>query len=482
MDAAPPDATRRLFDRFGWPTAHMLFLAALAVGFAVPPVVSAVTHPERNKDYPLWYTAGLIVREGKPLYPEDVGHEFPYMYPPTAAIFLFAPLSYLGPVGFVTVSCLVNAAAWFGCLVLAAPFAAGRWRDVNPLLYVVPAFATVAYVYDSFLLGQINVALLFLLLGSAHCLRANRGWSAGALLGVAAAIKVFPLPVVAYFVVRKKWVAVVSTFLTLATVWVILPAPVRGFGRNLHELKVWAGGMLGDQSGETVAQRSDTGFTFHNQGLVSVTHRLLRPVSAGCEHRPPLLVNVAAVPPGTAQAVGIGLCLLLGGMILIAGGGRFARTPTAEAAEWGMVLTLAVLCSPLSWTYFFCWLMPAWAAVARFLTDPSVGRTDRARVGAIAAVAMLLLAVAVSEQIDPTVQAYGATCWGGVVLFLGCGLVVRCERKRVDGESDRAVASSIPGTAEKRAWRTTDRDLWLTVLSRLIPSSIARPVGLRSRP
>jgi hypothetical protein len=240
--------------------------------------------------------------------------------------------------------------------------------------------------------------------------------------------------------------------------------------------------MLGDQSGETVAQRSDTGFTFHNQGLVSVTHRLLRPVSAGYEHEPPLLVNGANLRAGLAHAVGIGLCLILGGVILIAGSGRFARTPTAEAAEWGMVLTLAVLCSPLSWTYFFCWLMPAWAAVARFLTNPSAGRTDRARVGAMAAVALLLLAAAVSEQIDPTVQAYGATCWGGVVLFLACGLVVRCERKRVDGESDRAVASSIPGSAEKRAWRTTDRDLWLTVLSRFLPSPIARPVGLRSRP
>src|SRR5262249_33225844 len=155
--------------------------------------------------------------------PDDASHEFPYMYPPTAAVFLFAPLTYLGPVGFVRMACLVNAASWLGCLVLAGAFAGGRWRGVHPLVYVVPAVATVAYVYASFLLGQINVALLFLLLGAAHYLRAGRGWVAGALLGVATAIKVFPLPVVAYFVVRRKWAAVASTFLTLAVVWVILP-------------------------------------------------------------------------------------------------------------------------------------------------------------------------------------------------------------------------------------------------------------------
>ena len=31
---------------------------------------------------------------------------------------------------------------------------------IHPLVYLIPAFATVAYVYDSFLLGQINVVLL----------------------------------------------------------------------------------------------------------------------------------------------------------------------------------------------------------------------------------------------------------------------------------------------------------------------------------
>src|SRR4029079_5193770 len=115
MDAAPPDAIHRLYLRFGWPIPLVLFLAALAVGFSVPPIVSAISHPDRNKDYPLWYTAGLIARAGQPLYPDDPGHEFPYMYPPTAAVCLFAPLTYLGPVGFVRVACLVNAVSWFGC-------------------------------------------------------------------------------------------------------------------------------------------------------------------------------------------------------------------------------------------------------------------------------------------------------------------------------------------------------------------------------
>lgn len=429
-NADPPDAITKLSYRFGWPWSHLALFVLLTVGFSVPPIISAIRHPERNKDYPLWYVTGKLVRVGLPLYPEGTNAEFPYMYPPTAAVFLFAPLTYLGPVGFVAVSCLVNAFAWFGCIGLAASLAAGRGKNLHPLLYVLPALATIAYVYDSFLLGQINVFLLLLVVGSAHCLQRGRGWAAGALLGVAAAIKVFPLPVVAYFVVRKQWAAAASTFLTLAAVWILLPAPIRGFERNLHELKVWAAGMLGDQSGDTVAQRSGTGFTFHNQGLGAVTHRLLRSVNAGYENRTPLTVNQFNVQAGTAQVIGMSLCLTLGGVILIASRGRFARTPTAEAAEWGMVCTLAVLCSPLAWTYFFCWLLPAWAAVTRFLTDPTANRADRFCIGIAAAFAGLLLASAVTEQFDPTLQAYGATCWGAVLMLLTCGYVVRCEGKK----------------------------------------------------
>lgn len=445
--AGPPDAIHRLALRFGWPNVHLVLFALVAVGFSIPPLVSAATHPERNKDYPLWYIAGLQVREGVPLYPDDPAVEFPFMYPPAAAVFVFAPLTSFGWFGFVAAFCALTAVAWFGCLWFAATLAGGEWRNTHPMLFIAPGLATVAYVYDAFFLGQINLCLLFLVLGSAHCLRAGRDRSAGFLLGAAAAVKVFPLPVVAYFVVRRKWAAAAATVLTVAVVWVILPAPVRGFGRNLRELKVWAVETFGDQSGDTVAQRSSTGFTFHNQGLVAVSHRLLRPVHAGRLDAEPYFVNVADVDARTAQAVGYLGCLGLGGVILLAGRGRFARTPTAEAAEWGMVLTLAVLCSPLAWTYFFCWLLPAWAAVTRFLFDPSAAREEKWRVGLSATAAGVLLASALSEQFDLALQACGATCWGGVLLLLTCGYVVKCE-----GNRHRVRPEPRPHRAAARNW------------------------------
>jgi hypothetical protein len=273
----------------------------------------------------------------------------------------------------------------------------------------------------------VNLALLVLVLGGLLAVRHGRPWLAGGLLGVAAAVKVFPLPVVVYYAARRQWAAVAGTLLTLAAVWVVLPAPVRGFDRNLRELGAWTAGMLGDQTGSAMAQRSEIGFTRRNQSVEAVAHRLLRPVAAGERGGLPFRVNVADLPPAAAKAVGLGGCLLLGCVLLVTTRCRFAVNRRAEGLEGAMVVALAVLCSPLAWTYFYCWLMPAWAAAAACLVERRAGRG--AVVGFV--LAAVLAAAALTEQIDPLLQAYGVTTAAAVVLFLGLGLVRRAERAAI---------------------------------------------------
>src|SRR5262245_36956662 len=144
MDAAPADSVARLFRRFGWPRAHLVVFALLCVGFAATPVVHALTHPTPNKDYRLWYTVGQQVRAGEPLYPDDPDAVFPYMYPPTLAVFVFAPLSLLGPAGFVAALTAGAAACWLLALLFAAKLVTGRF-DAHPLVYVIPAVAAGPY-------------------------------------------------------------------------------------------------------------------------------------------------------------------------------------------------------------------------------------------------------------------------------------------------------------------------------------------------
>lgn len=382
-----------------------------SVGFSVAPVVNAVRRPDLNKDYSLWYGIGRVVRAGEPLYRAGPSGEVQYMYPPTAAVLFFAPLTLLGPVAFVVVLVAGTALSWAGCVYLSIRAATGRWRGHPHWYYLLTVVMGGLYVYDLFLLGQVNLFLLFLVLLAMELLRRRWAWLAGGCLGLAVAIKVFPLPILVYWAVRREERAILATIFAVGVFVLVLPGAVRGFGRNAEEVRQWFGLMVGDQSGNTMAGRSSTGFTRRNQSLVSVAHRLTRDIEAGENDGRHTRVNVVNLSPRAAQLIGLGAVGVLGLVLLAATRCRFAPTPEEDAQETAMVLILVVLCSPLAWTYFYCWLLPAWAVALHAC------RTHRWVIPPTALSGVLLL-LAFTEQFDPLLQACGVTAWGGVGLHL----------------------------------------------------------------
>lgn len=399
-----------------WAVPMILFVIGCC--FSIPAIVNAIRHPEVNKDYAIWYRTGRSVLAGEPLYERQLSGETEYMYPPTAGVLFYAPLSILNPVLFVVVLGVLNAASWGFSVWAAATLVKGKW-DGDPFVStLVPGLAIAPYVYDIQLLGQLNLLLLAMTLGAFVLLRNRHSLIAAWLFGTAVAMKAFPLPAIAYFVVRRKWLAAVASIITvIAMVWLI-PGIVRGLDRNTRELKQWAGMMIGDQSGNTMAARSVIGFTRRNQSLIAVSHRLLRHVDAGNPPHQHIYVNFADVSPKVAQIVGYGTCLLLGFVLLLAARFHFGPTSQCEGLEVAMVCTLVPLCSPLAWTYFFCWLLPGWMAVLFSATNPDLAPQVRRLIKIGGVTAALLIVSAVTEQIDPTLQAYGVTAFGSVVLFL----------------------------------------------------------------
>ena len=131
-----------------------------------------------TKDYGLWYQVGLALRHGLDVYPRpETGRLFPFMYPPSAAVML-AWLSMLGPFGSLLTLLLVNSAAWVICVWLSVWLSTGTRAQRHPLVLIVPSLSVVVLVYNIYLLGQPNLVLLALLLGSFACLRIGRPNSA----------------------------------------------------------------------------------------------------------------------------------------------------------------------------------------------------------------------------------------------------------------------------------------------------------------
>jgi hypothetical protein len=416
--------------------ALVALLVVLMVGFSLIPIANHLFHPPGdNKDYDIWFKAGREVLEGQNLYSarELAGKRvFEFMYPPAAAVFL-APLTAFGKLPFLVFLDAINSLSWIVSLLLAvllAEFACGgAGARATLATFVLPAVWTVAYVYDAYLLGQPNLMLLACLLAAFVALLSKKDWTAGALFAFATACKAFPALALGYLVYRRRWRAAGAMVVFLVLFTVVLPAPVRGVGRTVQELKTWVGGMLLHYDDTSIAQRPGTSYEWKNASLLATAHRLLRHVPA--EHPDdvnPVYVNVADldfhVVSGISFCVAIGLCLAC---VLLSPRYRM-RTMATDAIELAMLLVLITVLSPISWFYYGVWLLYPFAVVTQTIAGlPKASATKHVAIGGLAV--CLLLLNAVIPQLG-TLRAVGWPFFGYLLLLIELGWCLRLARSR----------------------------------------------------
>lgn len=418
-------------------------------GYQAWPLFADPTDPERtlagntggNKDYPLWYCYGRIVVEnpksaeypdGFPLYPSDPAAVFPFMYPPFAAV-LLGGLSLLGPTGMLVALILLNVLSLIGVIELSVRLAAGT-SNVSIWLRIIPTAVCVFFVNDMFLLGQPNLGLLALILGGLTLTRSGYGWVGGVLFAAAAAIKAFPAVVIVYLVWRRYWAAAISMVVFTAAFLVLVPAPVRGFERNLRELKVWADGMLFRQGEQGHGQRPEQSVGWGNQSLFGLGNRLLRPGNVMARESldgktPPAYVNVVDLGFRGTQLATLGVAALLGLGFVLVMPRREARTRGTDAAEFGILIVLMVVGTPYAFSYYFVWLVYPLTVVVHHGLNRG-GDLSRRNIAWDVVVSVLVLfalsGAAAAGNVWP--MAYGSLFWAGLVAAAGCVWALSRER------------------------------------------------------
>ncbi|OJW13706.1 MAG: hypothetical protein BGO49_29710 [Planctomycetales bacterium 71-10] len=493
-DAAPGGRRR-------WEPWLIGLAAALMVVFSAPPLYN-LFRGEPNKDYSLWYQVGAALRGGLEIYPDpDSNRLFPFMYPPSAAA-LLGYVSYLGPYLTGVLLVLIHSAAWVGAVLLSVRLATGRATGRDPLLYIVPSLAIVALIHNTYLLGQPNLTLLTLLLAAFLCLQKGRDISAGVLVATGAAIKAFPILALGYLVYRRRWKASAATVLALTAWLLVAPLPFRTPAQAVRDVRVWAGGMLFTYNKQGIAQRPFRSYSYKNQSIMAMAHRLLRDVPADGEAV--LSKRVAAVrraskigeadgvrndgsfdlktmlatgPQGPAaiakafegidadlkKAWRVNVASLdfrevtlatLAGMAILS---LFTlavlprdrdRTPRTDAMEFSIVATLIVMFSPLSFNYAYIWLiLPVTVALNEVISHPAASRRGRTLERAWLAFVLLLPATAVAFPLYA--QAYGNLFVPAMLLVFTLGADLR----RVDRESacPSSPAPSSPAPASTAA-------------------------------
>jgi hypothetical protein len=421
-------ATKRWF-RIAWG-----LWIVIMVGFSFPPIYNFFkpNHETLNKDYDIWYDAGRAICEGTPLYVLDPNHEFPYLYPPTAAVVL-APLTVFGKLPFIVILEVLNSLSWIGSVWLALILVRrmGSLPDERregmaaPLLAVIPVALCVPYVWDTYHLGQPNILLLACMLGAAWCLLERREFSAGALVAFAASIKAFPILAGCYLIYRRQWRAVAGLVMGLAVCLLILPGAIRGWDRNVEEIKTWGRGMVTNDP-QGIGQRADVTYRWKNQSLIATCHRLLRQVPADVI-RPPgatsredeiiVYANVVDLDFSLVNKVAAALGAVWGLAFVALIPWQRDRTPRSDVIEFAMLLIMITCCSPISWFYYGVWLLLPFLIVVREIAAAPRGSRMAWIAGIWLLAAFLLLDFVPPWQWYRPVRAVGTPLFGYLLLF-----------------------------------------------------------------
>jgi hypothetical protein len=425
---------QRLNSQPGLRVFLLIFIAAATVFSALP-----LWHYFRGGhlfDYKLWYDTGQQVLAGDEIFFFHSG-KYDFMYPLPCAVFL-GGASLLGQGGLIFLLVAINSVAWFCSAKLSATLATGDRRITNPWVYVVPSLLVIVYIWSTYHLGQPNLVLLALMLGAFVALRAEREIVAGGLIAVAAAIKAFPVIAIVYLLYRRYWTAAASLVVALVFLLLILPAPLRGFEGAWRDLEKWSAGML-KYSEVGVAQRPKRSYTWKNQSLVGVSNRLLRRVDADAASapNPPVYVNFVDLKFSAVNAIVIGIALALGIIFIAVMPERGMRTPESDAIEFALLLLLMLMITPLSFGYFFCWLMLPFAVATQRLL---AGKSSAILWWGLPALALLALGLIFPRG----AQLYGNTFFATLLLFIGLSIELFSFRQQI-GQPRRVGDFGSPG-------------------------------------
>ena len=302
-------------------------------------------------DFKAYYTGALALREGRPdlLYPDPatlnlgvlpdqpwvrfaiergVPHPSGYIYPPFLAVVLrpLAALTYHR----------ANQ-AWFALNLVFFAVSVALLIRLRPWRLDLPAaggvlFASLCFypTLRAFQCGQVSLLMLVLLAGSAWALARERDSLAGALVGVAAAVKLTPVVIVLFFLATRRWRAAAWAAAAGAA---CLALSIGGAGWESH--LTFARGILPALSRGAV--------TFANQSLPGFVSRLASESS----------INVFEF---VEEPASIRLLGTLSSAAVLAASLYLARRHSLRGDVLGgyaLVIVASLIASPISWEHHF---------------------------------------------------------------------------------------------------------------------------------
>lgn len=251
------------------------------------------------------------------------------------------------------------AVAWNGLNVaslLALPFLLGRLTGVPPQKQILGWLVIFPFLVDNLVLGQSGPMLLFLVTAGVLWARNGSSVLGGAALGVAAFAKVSPAILLLVPAFLRKLKGSLLGFAMAALFIGAVMVGVLGFQESAAEVGEWVSSVAEEHTAGEMAADARS-LRYNNQSLMATLARTFADIPRQRTHGATRVTNL---PVSVVVAVHTVAQLVLLGSALVAA--ACARRIAAERA-WGplcgLIALAMLLFSPLVWTHYFIWWLPA---------------------------------------------------------------------------------------------------------------------------
>jgi hypothetical protein len=214
-----------------------------AVVIAVVILIAALPARANKWDYSIYYSSALAMRRGINPYTTDLtplaqslGFELGkinHATDPPTFVMCFVPLTLLAPRAGFYVWTAINAGAFLLALVLLFRWTPGLGRD--PALALAALAILFPPVIDHLIFGQNKMLVLLMFVLMLRWMERGKDAAAGLILAFATLLRAFPMLLVGYLILMKRWRVVAYTMAGLA-VGGLLTLALAGFGSTFDFL------------------------------------------------------------------------------------------------------------------------------------------------------------------------------------------------------------------------------------------------------
>jgi len=426
----------------------LLFFVALSVQYALK-----ASRSSHSSAFQRWRDQILSLSDG-----EDIYERYNYPNPPIMALILTPVATLPEWTGLPVLTC---ALVWFwlkvGMTLLALAWVfrivevPGRpfplWaRVLTVLLTLRPIAGDLSH-------GNVNLFILFLVVGFLHAFHRGRDFLAGIVLGLAMACKVTPALFVPYLAWKRAPRALAGCAAGIALFfWPgFVPACFLGWSENLQQVNSWTTQMVKPFLVEGVVTSEH-----NNQSLPGLVYRLTTHSPSFVEYpdnqwTPVRWHNVLSLSPDAARWLVKGFMALF--VLLVVWTCRTPREgpgadPPRLAAEYGIVVLGMLLFSERTWKHHCVTLLVPFAVLSYHLVLLWTRKGLRTYlIGSLAAVVLLMTSTSISllgRDGGKLAQVYGAYVFAFLVLLAALAVVLRhpAARANVQGELDQRDTQS----------------------------------------